>query len=114
MPIAAIDIPTIKATVSLRETIEFLGLTLKKNNDPRFVAQWRGQCPACKPNDPRDRSLVVIEGRGAYCLAMQHTAQRFGGDQCWLVSHIRNITYTEAAKQLHVLVDDEVVYTPKR
>jgi hypothetical protein len=100
MPHYAVDFKTLKTSITLQETIKFLGLTLKRSDNG--FTQWRGQCIACKPNDKQDRSLVVTEGRGAYC----HHLGR-GGDQIWLVSHICNISNREAAESLVPLIDDE-------
>lgn len=79
------DFDQIKATVSLSQAAELLGLKMKSHG-----AQMRGPCPACASGG--DRALVVTEGKGFYCFAKQT-----GGDVIALVAHVKGLAIKDAA-----------------
>jgi DNA primase len=89
-----IDFEAVKEAVSFATAIDLLGLQLKKAGN-----QWRGACPACKGGD---RSLVITEGRGAYCFS-----EGKGGDVLWFASHIRGCDAKTAAQFLMDTVPQE-------
>ena len=79
-----IDFQDIKQRVSIEQVIAMLGLTLKKHGP-----QYRGPCPV---HGGVDRTFVVTPGRGFFCFA-----EKQGGDQIALVSHVKEIPPKEAA-----------------
>jgi DNA primase len=85
---AFVDFAELKAKVSFSQTIEVLGLQMKKTGN-----QWRGVCPTCAKGG--DRALVITEGKGYYCFPACA-----GGDQIALVGHILEISVKDAAAQL--------------
>jgi DNA primase len=84
MATAFIDFVELKERVSIEQVVQMLDLKLKKHG-----AQMRGPCPV---HGGGDRTFVVTPGRGFYCFA-----EKQGGDQIALVSHVNAISAREAA-----------------
>jgi DNA primase len=84
MTTAYIDFQEIKQRVSIEQVVAMLGLVLKQNG-----SQYRGPCPV---HGGGDRTFVITPGRGFYCFA-----EKKGGDQIALVSHVKEIPPKEAA-----------------
>ncbi len=83
-----VDFNELKERVSFGQTIDLLGIQMKKSG-----AQWRGACPACKKGG--DRALVVTDSKAFFCFSAHK-----GGDQIALVAHVRNCSVKEAAQFL--------------
>ena len=83
-----LDFEAIKASVTFEQALGLLQLEVKRSGN-----QWRLPCPACKG---ADRSLVVTEGKGAFCFTSHK-----GGDVIWLVSHVMGTDAKASAKLLH-------------
>lgn len=81
------DFDQLKEEISFEQAIQVLALDLKKSGN-----QWRGACPVCKGSE---RSLVITEGKGAFCFSSHK-----GGDIIWLTAHIRDCQIKDAAKFL--------------
>jgi hypothetical protein len=86
----------VKARVTMRDAIEFLGLKKTEQKGDQF----RFPCPACKGKDPR--TLSVNTEKGYRCFS----SGKSGNDCIALVAHCMSITQSEAAKELqaHFLV----------
>ena len=86
-----VDFADLKERVSISQLIPLLGINFIKKGD-----NWRAPCPHCKAGGPR--TLSITEGRGFQCF---NSSAR--GDIIALVSHIRNVSPTEAAKIISAL-----------
>lgn len=85
-----VDFAEIREKVSLEQAIQYLGLTMKKEQ-----GAFRGACPHCKSGG--DRALIVTPSRGYYC----HSQKRGGNDSTSLVAHVKGLSQRDAANELH-------------
>src|SRR5579863_10491059 len=85
----SIDFAKIKASVSIEQVAEMLGIKLTAHKD-----QLRGPCPITKSTDPR--SFVITPSKGVYYSFKEGK----GGDALTLVSKVRGCSIREAAEAI--------------
>lgn len=92
-----VDFKAVKASVSILQAAQFLGLEVKREGS----RQCRAQCPVCKDEEKRALALEVSEN-SFYC-----HSQKTGGDVIALVAHVNQSTNRDAAEMLqdHFLSD---------
>ncbi len=86
-----IDFAELKGRISIEDVAHVLLPDIKESNGE--VKQYRASCPQCKAGG--DRALAVTPGKGYYC-----NADKRGGDQIALVSHIQGVSMRQAAEWL--------------
>jgi DNA primase len=84
---STIDFAAIKASVSIEQVANMLGVKLTAHRD-----QLRGACPITKSTDPR--SFVITPSKGVYFSFKEGK----GGDALTLVSKVRGCSIREAAE----------------
>jgi DNA primase len=83
-----IDFADLKTRISIHQVMTMLGMTLKQQG-----AQYRGPCPI---HGGGDRAMVVTPAKGVfYCFA-----EKKGGDQIALCSHVREVPVKDAARAI--------------
>jgi len=85
----SIDFAKIKASISIEQVAEMLGIKLTAHKD-----QLRGACPITKSSDPR--SFVITPSKQVYYSFKEGK----GGDALTLVSKVRGCSVREAAEAI--------------
>jgi len=86
-----IDFQEVKARIPIEDVAKVLLPDLKESTGA--VKQFRASCPQCRAGG--DRAVAVTVGVGYFC-----NADKRGGDQIALVSHIQGVSMRQAAEWL--------------
>lgn len=86
-----IDFQEVKARIPIEDVAKVLLPDLKESTGA--VKQFRASCPQCRAGG--DRAIAVTPGLGYFC-----NADKRGGDQIALVSHLQGVSMRQAAEWL--------------